>query len=72
MRSWLFAPGDDQKKLAKAYDCGADVVIVDLEDSIAASAKTGARLRWASYSPLTRWMHPGPLLPAHTANRPVS
>ena len=43
MRSWLFAPGDDEKKLAKAYGSGADVVIVDLEDSVAAAGKAGAR-----------------------------
>ena len=43
MRSWLFAPGDDQKKLAKAYGCGADIVIVDLEDSVAAAGKVDAR-----------------------------
>jgi citrate lyase subunit beta/citryl-CoA lyase len=43
MRSWLFAPGDDEKKLTKAYDCSADIVILDLEDSVAATAKAGAR-----------------------------
>ena len=43
MRSWLFAPGDDPDKLAKAYGCGADVVIVDLEDSVAAAGKADAR-----------------------------
>jgi citrate lyase subunit beta/citryl-CoA lyase len=43
MRSWLFAPGDDQKKLAKANGCGADVIIVDLEDSVAAATKADAR-----------------------------
>jgi citrate lyase subunit beta/citryl-CoA lyase len=43
MRSWLFAPGDDRKKLAKACGCGADILIIDLEDSVAASAKAGAR-----------------------------
>ena len=43
MRSWLFAPGDDPNKLAKAYGCGADVVIVDLEDSVAAAGKADAR-----------------------------
>ena len=43
MRSWLFAPGDDPNKLAKAYGCGADIVIVDLEDSVATAAKAGAR-----------------------------
>ena len=43
MRSWLFAPGDDPNKLAKAHGCGADIVIVDLEDSVATPAKAGAR-----------------------------
>ncbi len=43
MRSWLFAPGDDGKKLVKAFACGADIVIVDLEDSVAATAKATAR-----------------------------
>lgn len=42
MRSWLFAPGDDPKKLAKAYGTGADIVIVDLEDSVTATAKVAA------------------------------
>jgi citrate lyase subunit beta/citryl-CoA lyase len=36
IRSWLFIPGDSEKKLAKADDCGADAVILDLEDSVAA------------------------------------
>ena len=43
MRSWLFAPGDDQGKLAKAYGCGADIVIIDLEDSVSAAGKVDAR-----------------------------
>ncbi len=43
MRSWLFAPGDDPKKLAKAHGCGADIVIVDLEDSVASAGKADAR-----------------------------
>ncbi len=42
-RSWLFVPGDSAKKLAKAADTGADVIIVDLEDSVAASNKAAAR-----------------------------
>lgn len=42
-RSWLFIPGDSAKKLAKADDCGADAVIVDLEDSVAPSGKAAAR-----------------------------
>ena len=35
MRSLLFVPGDSEKKLEKGFQCGADVVIVDLEDSVA-------------------------------------
>jgi citrate lyase subunit beta/citryl-CoA lyase len=43
MRSWLFVPGDSEKKLAKVANCGADVVIVDLEDAVAPQAKALAR-----------------------------
>ena len=43
MRSWLFVPGDSERKLAKAADCGADVLIIDLEDSVAADNKEAAR-----------------------------
>jgi citrate lyase subunit beta / citryl-CoA lyase len=43
MRSALFVPGDDEKKLAKALGSGADALIVDLEDSVAPSAKERAR-----------------------------
>ncbi len=37
-----------------------------------ASARTGAPLRFASYSPWMRCVLPGPQLPAHTASRPVT
>ena len=43
MRSWLFVPGDSEKKLSKVASCGADVVIVDLEDAVAPQAKEAAR-----------------------------
>jgi citrate lyase subunit beta / citryl-CoA lyase len=43
MRSALFVPGDDEKKLAKALGSGADALIVDLEDSVAHAAKDRAR-----------------------------
>jgi citrate lyase subunit beta / citryl-CoA lyase len=42
-RSWLFVPGDSPNKLAKIANCGADCVIIDLEDSVTANAKAGAR-----------------------------
>jgi citrate lyase subunit beta / citryl-CoA lyase len=43
MRSALFVPGDSDKKQAKALQCGADVLILDLEDSVAPSRKPIAR-----------------------------
>lgn len=43
LRSLLFIPGDSEKKLAKVDGCGADAVIIDLEDSVAPSAKDAAR-----------------------------
>lgn len=42
-RSWLFVPGDSEKKLGKAMRTGAHAVIVDLEDAVAPSAKPQAR-----------------------------
>lgn len=42
-RSWLFIPGDSDKKLAKADSCGADALILDLEDSVAPDRKHIAR-----------------------------
>jgi citrate lyase subunit beta / citryl-CoA lyase len=43
MRSLLFIPADDEKKLAKGLLSGADALLIDLEDSIALSRKTEAR-----------------------------
>ena len=43
IRSFLFIPGDSDKKLAKVDDCGADAVILDLEDAVAPENKTKAR-----------------------------
>ncbi len=42
-RSWLYVPGDSERKLGRALDCGADVVVVDLDASVAAGAKQAAR-----------------------------
>jgi citrate lyase subunit beta/citryl-CoA lyase len=39
----LFVPGDSPAKLAKALGSGADALIIDLEDSVALSAKQAAR-----------------------------
>ena len=43
IRSFLFVPADSQRKLQKAGECGADALILDLEDSVDASARPDAR-----------------------------
>jgi citrate lyase subunit beta/citryl-CoA lyase len=42
-RSWLFVPGDSEKKLAKGPTTGADALIIDLEDSVAKSRRSIGR-----------------------------
>lgn len=48
IRSMLFVPGDSRRKFDKARQCGADALILDLEDSVAASQKEAARQATAS------------------------
>jgi citrate lyase subunit beta/citryl-CoA lyase len=43
-RSWLFAPGDSEKKMAKATNGPADIVLIDLEDAVAPENKAQARV----------------------------
>jgi len=43
IRSLLFVPADDQRKLARVATRGADAVIVDLEDAVAEGGKVAAR-----------------------------
>jgi citrate lyase subunit beta/citryl-CoA lyase len=43
LRSLLFVPGDSERKFARAKDSGADALILDLEDSVAASEKPTGR-----------------------------
>lgn len=43
IRSFLFIPGDSEKKQGKADGCGADALILDLEDSVAPPNKAMAR-----------------------------
>ncbi len=43
LRSLLFVPGDSEAKIAKSGGVGADVLIFDLEDSVAAARKPEAR-----------------------------
>lgn len=43
MRSWLFAPGDSEKKMAKCIASEADIALLDLEDSVVPERKADAR-----------------------------
>ncbi len=43
VRSWLFTPGTRPERFAKAAQVGADVLIMDLEDSVAPGDKKQAR-----------------------------
>lgn len=43
-RSYLYVPGDQPDRLAKAAGRGADALIIDLEDSVAVASKAAARV----------------------------
>jgi citrate lyase subunit beta/citryl-CoA lyase len=49
LRSLLFVPGDSERKFEKARHCGADGLILDLEDAVAPSRKAEARALVAHY-----------------------
>lgn len=49
MRSWLFAPGDSERKMEKATASAADVVLFDLEDAVAETEKPKARAAVAAF-----------------------
>lgn len=49
MRSWLFAPGDSEKKMTKACEGEADIVIFDLEDAVTEANKPAARAAIAAF-----------------------
>ncbi len=67
LRSMLFVPGDSEKKLAKGASVGADALILDLEDAVAASRRPVARemvheyLRNADRSQSELWVRINPL-----------
>jgi citrate lyase subunit beta / citryl-CoA lyase len=42
-RSYLFAPGHNEKLLSKVFDAGADAVMLDLEDAVPPEHKAAAR-----------------------------
>jgi len=47
-RSWLFVPGDSERKQARALESAADALILDLEDSVAPAKRQEARERVAA------------------------
>ena len=67
IRSWLFVPGDSETKLGKVAGCGADAVIVDLEDAVAIENKPRARglgrdwLKANAGGGFARWVRINPL-----------
>lgn len=48
-RSWLFAPGDSERKMEKAAASPADFVLFDLEDAVAEAEKPKARGQVAGF-----------------------
>lgn len=66
-RSFLFVPADSERKLTKATAAGADALILDLEDAVAANAKSQARdlaadfLRDGSNEHCETWVRINPL-----------
>ena len=71
MRSLLFVPGDDEKKLDKALASGADAIIVDLEDSVVAAAKPDARIRGLAFLKKARALEHRPILIVRVNPLPV-
>ena len=83
-RSWLFAPGDSERKMEKAVAGPADIVLFDLEDAVAEAEKPKARSQVAAFlaaQPADRsrlWIRINPLQGPHaladlavvTAGRP--
>ena len=43
LRSYLYAPGSDERKLTRALESDADAIVADLEDAVSAPEKPGAR-----------------------------
>lgn len=47
--TWLYVPGDRPERFTKAVESGADVVIIDLEDAVAAADKEQALRNAAAF-----------------------
>ncbi|MFJ8589993.1 HpcH/HpaI aldolase/citrate lyase family protein [Streptomyces sp. NPDC093598] len=63
--TWLYAPGDRPDVVAKALTCGADVVVVDLEDAVAPGRKAYARAATADL------LEDPPAVPVHVRVNPL-
>jgi citrate lyase subunit beta/citryl-CoA lyase len=65
LRSLLFVPGDRPDRMEKALGCGADALILDLEDAVAPAAKPEARRHVAEFlnahSATLLWVRINPL-----------
>ena len=60
-RTFLYVPGTEERKIAKAQTLGADAVILDLEDSVAPERKDEARARVRAFlsgqpNPAVEWL----------------
>ncbi len=60
-RSFLFVPGSEERKLAKAPSLGADALILDLEDGVPPARKADARTQVRAFlqaqeSPVIEWL----------------
>jgi citrate lyase subunit beta / citryl-CoA lyase len=60
-RSWLYVPGHSERMLTRAAGSGADALIADLEDGVAAAQRPAARILVA------QWLD---ALPAHPQAQP--
>jgi citrate lyase subunit beta/citryl-CoA lyase len=66
LRSMLFVPGDRPERMEKALGCGADALILDLEDSVVPGKKAQARAAVAEFlarphAGVGRWVRINPL-----------
>ncbi len=62
LRSALFVPGDSTQKLVKSLGSGADALVLDLEDSVAAERKEAARAATLAFLEEAQQRQPRPLL----------
>lgn len=73
-RSWLFAPGDSERKMEKAVAGPADIVLLDLEDAVAEPEKPKARqmvpafLKAHAQQRARLWVRINPLQGPHALN----